>query len=304
MSYLIAIDGGGTHTTLALGHRDGREILRRKGPAGIVDPRDPAAAAGMLAELVRSGVAEAGLTGLAGALCAGLAGVGSLAEREIVEAALREAGLARHVLVRPDGETALQGALGDSAGLLLIAGTGSVGWGRGEDGRVAWTGGWGKIVGDEGSGYGLAIAGLVAALRATDGRGPETRLLPTLLHAIDAADALAVPPWVGRAEKSQIAALAVPVVQLARDGDPVAVALVQEAAAGLAAHATALISRLGPWTAPTPVVFHGGLASNPTFAAATGVALGRGSAPVERRDPLADAVTGAMQFARAAADSP
>jgi glucosamine kinase len=123
------------------------------GPAGLVDPRRPTATAEMLTALVREALAAAELEGPAHSLCAGLAGVGNAAEREMVESALAREGVARNVCVRSDGETALHGALGGEAGLLLVAGTGSIAYGRSEDGRVERCGGWGMVTGDEGSGY-------------------------------------------------------------------------------------------------------------------------------------------------------
>ncbi|HEX8243346.1 MAG TPA: BadF/BadG/BcrA/BcrD ATPase family protein, partial [Longimicrobium sp.] len=144
------IDGGGTKTTLALADDDGRELARRVGPAGLVDPRDPTATAEMLAELVRDALAEAGLAEKPAALCAGLAGVGNERERRQVEAALAAAEVAGRVRVVTDGEIALDGALGGRAGILIIAGTGSVAYGQAEDGRVERCGGWGMVVGDEG----------------------------------------------------------------------------------------------------------------------------------------------------------
>src|SRR5690606_5383094 len=119
---------------------------------------------------VGEALASAGIPGPVAALCAGLAGVGNRAEREVVERTLASARLAERVCVISDGETALYGAFAGGPGILLIAGTGSVGYARGEDGRVERCGGWGMLVGDEGSGFGLGRAGLRAALRSADGR--------------------------------------------------------------------------------------------------------------------------------------
>ncbi|MBV9109162.1 MAG: N-acetylglucosamine kinase, partial [Gemmatimonadetes bacterium] len=253
------IDGGGTKTALALADDDGRELARRVGPAGLVDPRAPAATAEMLAALVREALAEAGIAEKPVALCAGLAGVGNERERAEVEAALAAAGVAERVQVTTDGAIALEGALGGRAGILIIAGTGSVAYARGEDGRVERCGGWGMIVGDEGSAWSLGRNGLAAALRAADGRGAETALLPHFLRLLELDGPSGIPPWVGRAEKAAVAALAVHVIDAAAAGDAVAAALVRREAGELAAHAAALARRLEPWSATIPVVFHGGV---------------------------------------------
>lgn len=302
MRYLIGVDGGGTRTTLALADESGRELSRSTGPAGLVDPRQPAATARMLAALVETAQHRVGLVGPAAALCAGLAGAGSAHERGIVEGALAAAGVAERVMVCSDGETALHGALAGGPGVLLIAGTGSVAHGRGEDGRVARCGGWGMIVGDEGSGYGIARAALRQALRAVDGRGPQTELLPLLLRATGVPVPDGIPPWVGRAEKAEVAALAVQVLGAARGGDAVALDVVRGAAAELAEHAAALIHRLGPWHGPTPVVVNGGLTRDAIYMQSLDGALLGLALPLERQPPAADAVAGAVGMAREMAD--
>jgi glucosamine kinase len=303
MNYLIGIDGGGTRTTLALADESGREILRRTGPAGLVDPRRPAATAEMLTDLVREAYDSAGVEGPADALCAGLAGVGNRAEREVVEAVLRRSGIARRVSILPDGETALYGSLGGGAGILVIAGTGSVAHGRAEDGRVERCGGWGMVVGDEGSGYALGRAALRAALHAVDGRGPQSRLVPAVLEALGLSTVDAIPPWAGRAEKSEIASLAVHALRLAAENDAAAMEIVRDAAAALAKHVSALAARLAPWSGPIAVVLHGGLASDPSFRVRLTAALDDLDLDLDIRDPQSDAVAGAVQFARQLATS-
>lgn len=297
MRVYAGADGGGTRTTLALEAEDGRELARVTGPAGLVDPRRPEASAGVVAELVLQAVEEAGVAGVPVALCAGLAGVGNEAERAGVERALAARGVAGRVRVVTDGEIALDGALGGGPGILLIAGTGSVGYGRGVDGRVERCGGWGMIVGDEGSGYALGRAGLVVAVRAVDGRGPRTVLLPRLLALLELEGPRAIPPWAGRAEKAEVAALATHVAAAAEDGDAVAVALVDEGAREIAGHAQALAARLGPWPGPVPVVFHGGVLGMPLVASRVRARLEAEGFQI--RPGVADAVAGALRFARA-----
>jgi len=298
MTVFAGIDGGGTRTTLALADEGGRELARRVGPAGLVDPRAPAATADMLAALVRDACAEAGVGETPVALCAGLAGVGNEDERREVEAALAASGVAERVSVTTDGAIALEGALGGHAGILLIAGTGSVGYGRGVDGRVERCGGWGMIVGDEGSAWSLGRGGLAAALRAADGRGPHTPLLPKFLELLELDGPSGIPPWAGRAEKASVAALAVHVLDAAAAGDPVAGKIVGREARELASHAIALAHRLEPWSGPVPVVFHGGTLQAEIYATAVTRALDDAETPFEVRPGVADAVAGALSYAR------
>ncbi|MDR0788066.1 MAG: hypothetical protein LBG44_09395 [Gemmatimonadota bacterium] len=298
MEYFVGIDGGGTRTTLGICDQDGREIFRRVGPAGLVDPRQPVAAAERLESLIRESVSQAGLTGPAAGLCAGLAGVGNPTERRVVEEALARAGIARSVVVVSDGETALHGALAGEPGILLIAGTGSVAWGRSESGQMRKAGGWGLYLGDEGSGYQIAREGLRAVLMAVDGRGPATRLLRILPDAIGLSAAEGIPPWIACAEKGEVAALAVRVLRAADEGDTVAETIARQAALELSAHIEVLARALGPWSSPPLVAFHGGVATDPSFRLRLTAAISALPLPVRIVPPRADAVAGALIIAR------
>jgi len=265
MRFLIGVDGGGTRTTVVVADVQGRELARRTGAAGLVDPRAPVATVGVLSSVVRQAMQEAGLDGKAEVLCAGLAGVGNAVEREVVRAALADSEIAKRVLVVCDSEIALEGAFGGGAGILMIAGTGSIAFGRAEDGRTDRCGGWGMVVGDEGSGYAIGRAALSAALRSVDGRGAATLLLPALLQRLDLAGPTEVPPWAGRAAKSEIAALVPAVLELATAGDVPALQILRDAAREQALHAAALAERLGPWDSGPPVVFFGGVFGTELF---------------------------------------
>jgi glucosamine kinase len=298
VGFVLGLDGGGTQTRLAVASLDGRELIRRTGPAGLIDPRDPEASAATLADLARAAAREAGVELPAAALCAGLAGSGVTWLRNTVRDALAEAGVARRIEVVHDGQIALDGALDGDPGVLLAAGTGSVAYGRGEDGRAARCGGWGALAGDEGSAWAIGRAGLQAALRAADGRGPATLLTAAIPAELGLDDVFDLPAWIGRASKGDVAALAPLVLrQGAQAGDEVAGRIVDEAAAELTLHAETLLGRLGPWSAPVPVVFHGGLLGEAVMAAAVMERLRAGPVAVLRRPPAADAVTGAVRHA-------
>jgi len=151
------------------------------------------------------------------------------------------------------------------------------------------------FVGDEGSAYSLGRSGIVAALRAADGRGSATVLLDALMDAMGVGTPSAIPPWVGRSEKGEIAALARHVVVAAEAGDGVALEVLRREAGELALHPRALSALLGPWSGPVPVVFHGGTLSSPLYAGMVRDALGAEHFVV--RDPAGEAVDGALAMA-------
>jgi glucosamine kinase len=297
-AYYAGADGGGTRTTVALCDGEGRELARREGAAGLVDPRDPEASARVVAELVQDARGDAGLSHPPSALVAGLAGVGNPAERDAVRSALNAMEVAGSVRIVTDGEIALEGALGGGPGVLLIAGTGSVAYGRSPDGRVERCGGWGMTVGDEGSGFAIGCAGLTAALCAHDGRGPRTALLDELMHAIGVKDPRGIPPWALRAEKSDVAALARPVLEAAEGGDEVALGVVAVQARELARHVVALATRLAPWPDAVEVVFHGGALKSDLYARLVRDQLDAEPQAFHVRPAVADAVAGALRLAR------
>jgi glucosamine kinase len=290
------VDGGGTRSTLLLADAAGNELARVSGAAGLVDPRHPERSAEVIAQLLRMASAQAGLSTPPAALCAGLAGVGNEAERVAVERAL--AGAAHAVCVVSDGEIALHGAFGGGPGVLLIAGTGSVAYGRGPDGRRERCGGWGMYVGDEGSGYALGRAALAVALRSVDGREADTRLLPVLLDLLKLDDPRGIPPWAGRAEKGDVAALARHVLDVAASGDAVALRVVEHQASELASHVIALAHRLGPWPGDVPVVFHGGVLRSGLYASLVDRNLAQNAHQYRIQPAQADAVHGALAYAR------
>jgi N-acetylglucosamine kinase-like BadF-type ATPase len=140
----------------------------------------------------------------------------------------------------------------------------------------------------------------VAALRATDGRGGQTRLLPLFLELLGVEDVRGIPPWAGRAAKAEIAALAEHVVRAADEGDAVALGIVEAEARAIAEHAVALRCHLDPWPGRVPVVFHGGVLGSALYAGMVERALADADSVLRVVPPVADAVAGALRLARAA----
>jgi N-acetylglucosamine kinase-like BadF-type ATPase len=116
-----------------------------------------------------------------GAAVAGLTGAGRPADQQRMREAfldhLRKEGLpSEHVAIESDARIALEGAFKGSAGIILIAGTGSIAFGKTQEGEVFRVGGWGRVLGDEGSGYSIGRDALNLVTRNLDGRGKETLL--------------------------------------------------------------------------------------------------------------------------------
>ena len=301
---VVGVDGGGTRSRVVVEDGLGVVLGRLEGGPGLLEPAAPAERAGALAALAREALRTAGAGPPADVLCCGLAGAGDERMRGAARAVLEAAGVARRVLVVTDVEAAFQAAFGAAApGILVVAGTGSVAWGRDGAGRVARCGGWGRHVGDEGSGWWLGCAAVRAVLRAHDGRSGPTRLATPVLRAAGLDDADGLPAWVATAGKPAVAALAGGVLAAAGEGDDTAGRLVVEAAAALAELVAALARRLGPWPEPPAVATAGGLfEGTPSLAAPFGRALQRAvDHHLLPADPARrDAARGAAALARAA----
>jgi len=303
---VVGIDGGGTRSRAVVEDGHGRVLARAAGGPGLLEPTAVEAGAERLVALARDVLLEAGGASTADALCCAAAGAGASAVRAAAERALARAGVADRILLVTDLEAAFQAAFGaNDAGILVVAGTGSSAWGRAADGRTARAGGWGPMVGDEGSGWWLGQAAVRAALRAHDGRGRATTLSAAVREAAGGAAPEALPAWVVGAGKATVAALAPAVLAAAAAGDGVAATLIRTAADDLAELVAALMCGLGPWAEPPPVAAVGGLFTRAVgLTAAFDAALARGGAGAVRRALTAeqrDAARGAAALARAAA---
>jgi glucosamine kinase len=301
---VIGVDGGGSGCRAVLVDPEGRELARAEGGPAVADGRPDGPAVAAVGRVCRTVLDRAGAASSAAALWAGLAGAGREGARGGVEDGLRALQLARRVRVGTDVDAAFQDVFGQGPGLLLVAGTGSVGRGRGPGGSETRVGGWGPMLGDEGSGYALGLEGLREVVRAADGRGLDTRLTATLLADLglsiegpgDEVGHLLV-EWIAGASRDEVARLAPRVVETATEGDLVAATLVAGAVDALVRHAAALGDELGPWPDPPRVALAGGLLApgRPLCAPLTEALAAAGFEIVA--GPL-DAARGAAELAR------
>jgi glucosamine kinase len=244
-SVVLGIDGGGSKTLIAVADRTGRvHRIARGQPASPLDDRGWQE---VLATQLRPLLREANPAGIAAALPA-------YGEVEEISAAQRQAiaALAGPVanLVLNDVDAAHLGAFTGGPGILILSGTGSMAWARDAAGRPYRVGGWGDVIGDEGSSHWIGRRILSAASQSIDGRGAATALVDALLAElrIDPARPMdGLEGWVSRLHnpRSEIAALAPLATRLAGAGDVVAGAIVEQAADELALHITTIAGLAG-----------------------------------------------------------
>jgi N-acetylglucosamine kinase-like BadF-type ATPase len=197
---------------------------------------------------------RAGLPAIA-ACVAGIAGVDTPEEASRFEAVLHQLVPGAPSVVLNDVVTAWATEHLGRPGVVLISGTGSNCFGVDASGRCWRSGGWGHILGDEGSAYGVAVEALRAVVRARDGRGPETLLLRAALDhfRVPTVTDLAKHIYGRPATKSEVAAFAPQVDRQASQGDAEAMRVCRSAATELAALLDAVLENLSD-PGPNPSV--------------------------------------------------
>lgn len=235
--FFLGVDGGQSSTIAVIGDSAGRIAgWASAGPSNHVGAAEGQAKfLQVMRECVSHAAKQAGLPSPGHprfkAACLGMSG-----GPDDKAALLSEIFDAERVIVTHDARIALAGATEGNPGVIVIAGTGSIGYGENSRGESARAGGWGYIYGDEGGGFDIARQALRASLREREGWGPRTALTPALLEFIGATDAndalhkLYTVAW----PRSRVAELAMAADRIAEEGDPVAGDILRQSAQQLA----------------------------------------------------------------------
>lgn len=251
--YFLGIDGGQSSTTALIGDENGWVVgYGRSGPCNHVAASEGRekfrnAVGGSIRQAWERAAVEAVPFAAA---CLGFSG--GAADKESLARELVEA---EQLAVTHDAMIALAGATAGDPGIIVIAGTGSIAFGRNAAGRTARAGGWGYVFGDEGGGFDIARQALRAALRQEEGWGPSTSLHARLMEASDLTSAnelmhrFYTPEW----PRPRIAGLARMVDEAAGDGDSVARDILHHAAEELARIAEAVRGQLFEGAAPAKI---------------------------------------------------
>jgi N-acetylglucosamine kinase-like BadF-type ATPase len=257
----FGIDGGGTHSRLALINQQGEIRVRVTGGSTNIYSVSPEQVFVNITELLDRGLGEASRErgDLAGG-CIGSAGLGRAKEirlfREFFDGLL---GPDFPVTLCGDGEILLCGGLEGLEGYCLIAGTGSMALGRAADGRLVRAGGLGYQLGDEGAAAWIGRTAIARTLRSVEGRDIPTILLPRLLAACKREAAADLIAYVHHdAGKAEIAALAPAVTVAAQEGDPLALDILRIGAEELALLVRSVIQQ-SPWIQNRTLVLAGGV---------------------------------------------
>jgi len=191
----------------------------------------------------------------------GLAGVRRVDLRQRVRERLAQKLGINLVEVVTDAEIALYGTTLGSPGVVVIAGTGSICYGRNEAGETAIAGGWGPIAGDEGGGATIARRGLQAIAKASDGRGKLTKLSEAGVEYFRTStpENLLVAIYSPQMDNAKIAGFARLVVETARKGDKIAIEILNESGLELGLAVNAVIKKLNFETIRIPIGYVGSI---------------------------------------------
>src|SRR5829696_2757968 len=249
--HVLGIDAGGTKTVcqLAEAQRGGANLQA----AGELEVEK------VLHDVMEEAIGERDVR--PAVICLGVAGVDRPEDARVMRQIMKRIGYKARVLIVNDALVALEAGAPGLPGVVLVAGTGSIAYGRNEHNQSARAGGWGYVLGDEGSGYWIGRAALRAVLREADRRGPATQLTGLLLHyyGVTRAQDLIAQVYQGALRPSAIASLAQCVQAAFSEGDAVAIGILRGAADQLESSAISVARRLELIGAEFPFVLSGGV---------------------------------------------
>ena len=300
--HVVGFDVGGTKTQCLLADGDGRIVGGARGPGANIQVIGELETEKVLYSIMH---AVTGATPMPlAAICIGMAGVDREEDAAVVRSIGQRIGRSARVLVVNDALVALQAGVDDAPGIVIVSGTGSIAYGRNAAGRAARAGGWGYVLGDEGSGYWLGRLALRAVVRAADGRGRATVLTALVLDhfGVTHPRQLVHEIYTRELAPSQIAMLARHVQTGFERGDMVAHDILQAAARELSGAAGSVTSQLSMSEDAFTFVLAGGIFhAVPWLTDALPERL-RSIAPRSRAEPLHDEpALGAVRLALAEA---
>jgi N-acetylglucosamine kinase-like BadF-type ATPase len=304
---LLGVDGGGTSTIAWLADAGGRVLgTGCAGPSNSKAVGTDAARQALGAAITAAFAAAEIAPGPVEVACLGMAGFDRPDDRRLLTGWSEQARWAERLVLVNDGDLVLAAGTPAGRGLAVIAGTGSIAVGRTAAGRTARAGGWGPLIGDEGSAYAVALAALRLVARRADGREPGHSEDDPLTRRLCEALAVARPAEIVTAlyapgfDRARIAGLA-PVVLAAAREDPEVVPLLLEPAGRALAEMAAAVARALDWPEGSlPLATAGSfLLAAAAVSDALCTALGQIGYAVEPV-PVSEPVRGALVLARRA----
>ena len=245
--FVIGIDGGGTKTDVVIVNQQGSIIGRTKGGSSNYQVLGGAKLKQVILSLLKNVLKGTNVPANKIAhIFMGLAGAGRKSDQQEIVQLFNDSEFNNKITVDSDAIIALVGAFGNQPGIILISGTGSICFGMNTKGKVIRSGGWGYLLGDEGSGYYIGREAILASLKSFDGRGEKTSLCKEIekkfeLKSID----LIIPKiYKNKIDRTTIANLAPLVFNESNNDDEVAKQIIKHAGNELGKLAKAVAQKL------------------------------------------------------------
>ena len=244
MEHVIGIDAGGTKTVCLLANEQGEILARVRGEGANLQAVGELQVEKILHTVMAQAIGDRRL--VPAAICLGIAGVDRPNDAAVVRDIMQRIGLNSRIVIVNDALIALETGAPGQPGVVVISGTGSIAYGRNAAGEAARSGGWGYVLGDEGSGYWIGRAALRAVLRAADFRGPRTVLTQMLLDhfQVTQPQLLLHEVYHHHLKPAAIGALASSVQTAFSEGDEAAAGILRGAADELEGSALSVARRL------------------------------------------------------------
>jgi N-acetylglucosamine kinase-like BadF-type ATPase len=298
---LLGIDGGASKTIALLASTDGTILGRAQVGGSNKQVSGVDLALATLDQSITLVFAAAGLPiQTVAAACLGLSGVDRPADYQLIQGWAEQRQLTHALRVVNDAQLVVAAGTPGGYGVGLICGTGSIAIGRAIDGRTGRAGGWGYLLGDEGSGYDIALRGLRAAAQAADGRGTAHQLLAALLaHWQLQQPSDLIPHVYHRPDPRAILSDLPPLISdLADQGDPICVTILAKAGRELAAAVIAVADQIG-FRGPIPLGVAGSVGlRTPLLLKGLLDQLALQGRPADPLTPVEDPTLGALRLAR------
>lgn len=249
MKFYIGLDGGGTKTKLVVADENLNKIFEKEGGASNFLMAGVEKVSEMLLNLIADSLKEAKLDAKdIEAILIGTTGAGRRSDAERLENGFKEISKNKgfsfsNFFVESDARIALEGAFSGKSGAILIAGTGSIMFGKDSTGVIHRVGGFGRFIGDQGSGYMLGRKGLIAVSKHFDGRGIPTKLSKLLYEKFNISSPEELITEIYR-NNFDIASVAPLVMQAAEMNDEVCMDILEEESEELIMHIVAMMEKI------------------------------------------------------------
>ena len=264
MQYIIGIDGGGTKTQCAIADINGEIIYECTGGASNFISIGTEKVSQTILNLIDDCRKELNINfSDIQIVVLGTTGAGRRVDAERMEKAFNDYAANKnitfdHFHVESDARIALEGAFSGKPGCILISGTGSIIFAKSPDGKIHRAGGFGKLIGDEGSGFAIGRKGLAAASKQLDERGVHTQIAKLIREkfSIDSPEKLITEVYRNNLDIASAAPL---VLDAAEQGDSAALKIIDEESDELLLHISAMVKNFK--TGEINIAFIGSLIS-------------------------------------------